>query len=62
MNRNIEVLNVTPRHPGRGEPSQIELALVLRYLKGQPVEIVVLTPEKAIELIEQLAHAVRFAR
>jgi hypothetical protein len=59
MSRTVEILNVTPRHPGRGEPSEIVMAVVLRYLRGEPVEAVVLTRQKAVELIEQLARAIR---
>lgn len=57
--RRITVLNVTPVHPGRGEPSHIEMCLVLEHLKARPVVCVRITSEQAIRLIEQLALAVR---
>jgi len=57
--RKISVLGVRPNHPGRGEASFIELNLVLWYLRGEPIESVVLTTQEAVSLIEQLALAVR---
>lgn len=62
MTRKIQVLGVRPNHPGRGEPSRIELNLILSYLRGEPVETVVLTPAEAIVLIEQLALAIRVTK
>lgn len=59
MSRAIDVLGVHPRHPGRGEPSVIELAVALSYLRGAPIEVVVLSPARAVKLIEQLALAIR---
>lgn len=55
----VEIMGVHPIHPGRGEPSRIEAAIVLRHLRAEPVVTVILTPAKAIELIEQLAIAIR---
>jgi hypothetical protein len=57
--KRISVLAIRPVHPNRGEPSYIELAVVLDYLKGAPVASVRLTPAQAIRLIEQAAMAVR---
>ena len=59
MSRSIEVLGVNPVHPGPGKPSRIEMTVVLRYLKGEPIEFVVISPQQAMSLIEQLAKAVR---
>jgi hypothetical protein len=59
MKREIQVLGVRPYHPGRGEPSRIALNLMLKYLRGTPIEVVVVSPNEAIRLIEQLAVAIR---
>jgi hypothetical protein len=59
VSRRIELLGVRPNHPGRGEPSYIELNVALAYLRGEPVESIVLTPAEAVLLIEQLAIAIR---
>lgn len=59
VNRSITVHGVTPNHRGRGEPSYIELVLILDYLKGAPMESIVISPTKALRLIEELALALR---
>ena len=59
MSRDVRVLGVGPVHPGRGEPSRIVLHVHLAYLKGEPIESVVISPEQAVRLIEQLAQALR---
>lgn len=53
----VRLLNFRPVHH-RGASSRIEVAIELTYLRGQPVEFVVITPERALELIEQLAQSV----
>jgi hypothetical protein len=57
--RSIKMLGVRPAHPGRGEPSYIQIAVVLSHLKGEPVVTTVLSPAEAIRMIEQLAQAIR---
>ena len=58
MSRRIAILGVRPVHPGRKEPSRIEMAVVLHYLKGEPVENIVLTRKQATVLIERLAWSI----
>lgn len=60
--RAIRVHAVHPVHPGRGEPSHIEMTLILDYIKGTPVVSVRLPFRKALELLEQLATAVRITQ
>lgn len=57
--RKITLMGINPVHPGRGEPSSIELTLVLDYIKGTPVVSVPLTGKQALRLAEQAVMAVR---
>lgn len=57
--RGIEVMHASPLHPGRGEPSRIQLYLILRGLKGEPVDTVDIPPERALELAEELLRSAR---
>jgi hypothetical protein len=59
MSKAITVLHAGPQHPGRGQPSRIELALRLDYLKGRPVEAIELSPYVARKLAEELIIAAR---
>lgn len=56
--KTIRVLNAGPVHPGRGEPSRIELRVTLDWLKGTPVATATLSPRQALSLIGQLVQAV----
>ena len=61
--RRIVLLGARAAHSGRpGEPSYIELNLVLEYLKGEPIANIVLTPHEALRLAEQLLTAERVTR
>jgi len=58
VRRAIEIVGVHVEHP-RDRPSRVELVVGLRYLKGEPVEVVELAPRLALRLIEELVSAYR---
>lgn len=57
--KEIRVHGVSPVHPGRGEPSRIEMILILDYLKGSPIAVVEISPRKALIMAEELVRAAR---
>jgi hypothetical protein len=57
--KRISLLGIHPVHPGRGEPSRIELTVILDYLKGGQAAKVVLTPGQALKLAEDAVRAAR---
>jgi hypothetical protein len=59
VTRELRAVRVGPVHPGRGEPSYIELVALPAWLKSDQYVTARLTPAEAILLIEQLAMAVR---
>ena len=52
------LLSITPVHPGRGERSFIQVAIVLDT-KTRPVATHEITVERALDLIESLAKSVK---
>lgn len=55
----MSLIGIRPVHPGRGEPSRIELNVVHEGLQGMPVSGIVLTPYEALKLAEEALHAAR---
>jgi hypothetical protein len=62
VDRKITLHGVHPVHPGRSEPSRIELLLILDYIKGAPIVAIEISHEKALSLIEQLAFSARVVK
>lgn len=55
--RHMMILGAT----SRDTPGMVQVSVVLRYLKSEPVESVPLTPSKALRLAEELVQSARHA-
>ena len=56
MSRDVRILNITPHHPGRGEPSRVEALIDLGHKSGKAAVVVIPTAE-AFELAGQFLNA-----
>jgi len=60
--KTVQIMNVVPSHPGRGEPSRITAYVLLEYIKSQPLASQELTEDAALKLASQILAAVMAVR
>lgn len=62
MSRTLSHIRIGPHHPGRGEPSTIELSVVPSDRKSSKADVYTITVEQALFLAEQALVTVRVTK